>query len=68
MLVIATGAGDLAKVFTPEQLPLVISAYMDGIRVSFAVALAMAGVSFLLAFLQPWKRLPSGAGDAMVMA
>lgn len=68
LLVIGTGAGDLASVFSPEQLPLVISAYMDGIRVSFAVALAMAGVSFLLAFLQPWKRLPSGGGDMMVMA
>ncbi|KAK0730294.1 putative efflux pump antibiotic resistance protein [Lasiosphaeris hirsuta] len=69
LLVIGTGAADLRAVFPPDVLPGVILAYMDGLRTSFAISIGMAGLSFLLGFFLPWKRLHAGqTGEAMVMA
>ncbi|KAK3377019.1 putative efflux pump antibiotic resistance protein [Lasiosphaeria ovina] len=69
LLVVATGASQLRGVFTGDDLTGVVLAYMSGIRAAFAVAIGMAGVAFLLAFLLPFKRLPKGSpGDAVMMA
>jgi EmrB/QacA subfamily drug resistance transporter len=59
MLVIGTGAADLRTVFPPEVLPGIVLAYLDGLRTAFAVAIGMAGASFLLVGVVPWKRLHS---------
>ena len=56
-LVVATGATDLRKVFPPEQLAGILDAYMAGLRVGFAIALACALVTFLLSFTPRWERL-----------
>lgn len=66
-LVIGTGASELKKVFSPEELPGIILAYMDGIKASFAVAIGMAGVAFLLGFLCPWKKLHGTPADGMAI-
>ena len=47
-LVVATGAIDLRKAFTPEQLPGVLEAYMRGLKISFAIGLASAGVALVV--------------------
>ncbi|KAL8936671.1 MAG: hypothetical protein Q9211_004075 [Gyalolechia sp. 1 TL-2023] len=47
-LVVATGATDLRKAFTPEQLPGVLEAYMRGLKISFAIGLATAGVALVV--------------------
>ena len=68
-LVVATGATELRSVFGPEQLPGVILAYMEGIKATFAVALGMAGVAFLLSLVCPWKRILGGPpGEVMAFA
>ena len=46
--VVVTGATDLRKAFTPEQLPGVLEAYMRGLKISFAIGLASAGVALVV--------------------
>ncbi|RYP55566.1 hypothetical protein DL769_010123 [Monosporascus sp. CRB-8-3] len=57
MRVVATGAGQLRSVFTAEELPGVLAAYLVGIRATFILACSVAGTAFLLAMVLPWKRL-----------
>jgi hypothetical protein len=54
---IATGAAELRQVFPPDQIPGILVAYMTGIKAAFAVAIGMAGFSFLLSLLCPWKKV-----------
>jgi MFS transporter, DHA2 family, glioxin efflux transporter len=55
--VIATGATDLKNVFNPEEFQGIIIAYLAGLKVAFAIAIATAGVAFLLAFTPRWENL-----------
>lgn len=56
-LVVSTGATDLRNVFTAEQIPGILSAYMEGLRVPFAIAIACGAVTFLLAFTPKWESI-----------
>lgn len=56
-LVVATGASELRDVFTAEQLPGILDAYMEGIRVPIAIAIALACVSTVLAFAPRWEKI-----------
>lgn len=62
--VIATGASELRKEFTPEELPGVIIAYMHGLKAAFAVSIALCGIAFLTTLFIPWRRLPTHTPDA----
>lgn len=50
---IATGAAELLQVFSPDQIPGILVAYMTGLKAAFAVAIGMAVISFLLSLLCP---------------
>ena len=56
-LVVATGASELRHVFKPEDLPGIIASYMDGLKVAFALTIALVGVSFLVAFTPKWQNI-----------
>lgn len=56
-LVVATGASELRKVFTPEQLPGILDAYMVGLRVPFAITIAAACVTVVLSFAPRWEKI-----------
>lgn len=56
-LVISTGASRLRDIFSPGQLPVVLGAYMDGIKGAFAVATALLAISVPLAVLPKWEKL-----------
>jgi MFS transporter, DHA2 family, glioxin efflux transporter len=58
---VATGATQLRSVFTADQLPGVLVAYMAGINAVFAVAVAMVGISVILSLFNKWKRLDTHA-------
>ncbi len=47
-LVLATGATELRNVFHADQISGILDAYMDGIRVTFAISIACACVTALL--------------------
>lgn len=67
LLAVGTGATELRHVFTAEQLPAIIAAYMTGIKAAFAVSIGMAGFAFVISLLCPWKRLHGGTGEAVAM-
>ncbi|KAL8827604.1 MAG: hypothetical protein Q9191_003084 [Dirinaria sp. TL-2023a] len=56
-LVIATGATELRKVFPANQIGSVLIAYMHGLRVTYAVVIALAGICFIVSLFAPWKNL-----------
>ena len=62
--VIMTGASELRKEFTPDELPGVLVAYMQGIKAAFAVSIAFCGIAFLTTLAIPWSRLPTHTLDA----
>lgn len=45
--IIATGATNLQRVFSPEQLIDVRKSYLDGLHAAWAMAIAFAGVALL---------------------
>lgn len=51
------GASDLDLVYQGAELDAVLRAYMDGIKVTFALATALLGVSVLLALVPKWGEL-----------
>lgn len=58
---IATGATELRNVFTPEELPGILVAYMRGLKISFAVALGSTAMALVVVLFSKWKRLNPAA-------
>ena len=60
--VVKTGATDLRKVFSADQVPGILVAYMIGLKSAFAIGLASTGVALVIITLfQRWNRLNSAA-------
>lgn len=59
--VIETGATQLREVFTPEQLPGIIVAYIHGLKAVWIVGTGIVGFAMLWTILIPWTRLPTHA-------
>ncbi|KAL8828900.1 MAG: hypothetical protein Q9170_006399 [Blastenia crenularia] len=55
--VVQTGATSLRDTFTAEQLPGIISSYLSGIHLSFALATGLVGFSLVAALLAPWRKI-----------
>lgn len=45
---IATGVSEIREAFPAEQIPGILLAYMDGLRIPFAIATATAGAACVL--------------------
>jgi hypothetical protein len=56
-MVLGVGATQIREQFTPAQVPVVLDAYMVGLKVVFAVMTAAYGVSTLVGLFGDWKRL-----------
>lgn len=54
---IRTGATDIRHVFDATEIPFVIQAYMDGLKVAFALVIASAGIALIVSLGSKWKRL-----------
>lgn len=59
-LVVATGATELRKVFSADQIDSVLIAYMHGLQVTYAVVIALAGICVIISFFAPWNNLIKG--------
>ena len=60
--VVNTGATDLRTVFSADQIPGILVAYMSGLKIAFAIGLASTGVAFVIITLfQRWNRLNTAA-------
>lgn len=60
-LVAAVGATDLRKVFSPEDIPGILRAYMDGLKTAFILAIALGGVSVVISLFPRWINLKGKA-------
>jgi hypothetical protein len=60
-IVIATGATQIRSAFTPNQVPGIVFAYMAGLKVTFALVVALAGFTCLVGLLVPWKPINAEA-------
>ncbi|KAK4086355.1 MFS multidrug transporter [Purpureocillium lilacinum] len=58
------GASQLRSEFSGDELHGVLEAYMDGLKVSFAIAVALLGVGFLFAFVPEWNDFRPGQQQA----
>ncbi|KAK3207478.1 hypothetical protein GRF29_103g1161474 [Pseudopithomyces chartarum] len=56
-LVVATGATDLHKVFSGDELSGILVAYMAGIKVAFAVTIGAVGISIPISLLSKWGKI-----------
>ncbi|KAJ8113440.1 hypothetical protein OPT61_g4434 [Boeremia exigua] len=68
-VVVSTGATDLRKVFAEDQIPGILMAYMEGLKISFAIGIVSSGIAFVIIVLfQRWNRLDivaiAGGGGA----
>ncbi|KAI1499406.1 DNA repair protein RAD50 [Biscogniauxia marginata] len=51
------GATQIRAAFSAEQIPGVIQAYMDGLKVAFAFAIGLLGTSFIFTLVPRWNAL-----------
>lgn len=58
-LVLATGATDIRRVFDPSHVPIVVEAYMTGLRAVFAITVGAFGVAAFIGCFGSWKKLHS---------
>ena len=52
-----TGAAQIRTVFSAEEDPAILEAYMAGLKVAFALAIALMGLSFVLSLVPRWDSL-----------
>ncbi|KAH0527007.1 hypothetical protein TsFJ059_002051 [Trichoderma semiorbis] len=61
-LVVSTGATDLRKVFSEDQIPGILVAYMQGLKAAFAIGITSSGIAFITVVLfQRWNKLNTAA-------
>ena len=63
--VLAVGATQIRTAFPPEIVSGIINAYMDGLRGSFALAIACAGIATLVGAGAKWVKLAGMSGAAL---
>jgi hypothetical protein len=54
---VATGATDLHKTFSGDELSGILVAYMAGIKVAFAITIGAVGISIPISLLSKWGRI-----------
>ncbi|KAH6699671.1 major facilitator superfamily domain-containing protein [Leptodontidium sp. MPI-SDFR-AT-0119] len=54
--ILAVGASKLREVFTAEELVGILDSYMAGLKVAFAVAIALAGGAAVAGLFMPWGK------------
>jgi hypothetical protein len=56
-LVVATGATNLRDVFPADQLDGILHAYMDGLKLTFLLAIVLGGVAVIVSLFPKWVSL-----------
>ncbi len=64
---IGTGATDIRRAFSADQVPGILLAYLAGLRVVWAITTSPAGISVVFTAFASWKRI-HGASAAGAMA
>ncbi|KAI3326696.1 MFS general substrate transporter [Xylariaceae sp. AK1471] len=58
--VVSAGAEEIANIFPADILPGILKSYVSALRLTFAIGIPFAGVSFILSLFQPWFRFDKG--------
>jgi MFS family permease len=70
LAVVHTGTTAIRDVFPADQVPGILDAYMVGIKVAFAIAIAAAGLGMLIGLSNAiggrWRMTPEDTKDAVV--
>jgi hypothetical protein len=64
-VILGTGATQIREAFTAEQIPIVLDAYVSGLKAVFAITVAAYGVSAIVGLFGSWKKIqyePAKAG------
>ncbi|KAF2119283.1 DNA repair protein RAD50 [Lophiotrema nucula] len=64
--VLLVGATEIRKAFGPDEIPGIINAYMDGLRVAFIFVIALFGCATVISIATPWTNI-KGKGKGMAM-
>jgi hypothetical protein len=64
-MVLARGAIDIRKIFPESQVPGIIQAYMNGLKVSFILVIALLACSTLVGLATPWINIKTRAKPAV---
>jgi hypothetical protein len=62
--VIATGSTALRATFSAEQLPGILTAYMEALRIQFILVIALAGCATLVSLAAPWTSIKTEKEDS----
>lgn len=68
MRVTGIGATEIRTTFAPDQIPRILDAYMDGLRVAFIFMLALFGISVLFSLAMPWTNIKGRKGSEPIDA
>ena len=55
--VLAAGATELHLLFTPEQIPGILEAYMDGLKLAFLLCIVLAAITLVVSVFPKWVSL-----------
>jgi hypothetical protein len=55
--VIRVGASEVASHFPADLVPLIIEAYLSGLRKGYLMLIALAGAATITAFFYRWEKL-----------
>lgn len=66
-LVVATGATQLRHVFSAEEIPGILTAYMEGLKLTFALCIALAGITVPIAVCAKWRNVKPSTGAAVAV-
>ncbi|OQO05272.1 hypothetical protein B0A48_09039 [Cryoendolithus antarcticus] len=61
--ILGTGATEIRRTFTAEQLPAILDGYVIGLKAVFAIATACFGAAALISVLGSWKKFPKEAAE-----
>lgn len=65
---VATEATELRDVFTPKQVSGTLMAYMGGLKIAFAISLALVALALVIILFSKWQRLNMAAVSGGVFA
>lgn len=55
--VVGAGVTMIREVFTVAQVPGIVAAYMDGLKVTYAIAIASTGIAVIFSMAAKWENL-----------
>jgi ABC-type proline/glycine betaine transport system permease subunit len=56
-MALGIGATKIREDFSAAQVPIVVDAYMDGLKAVFAITVAAFGISTLIGLFGSWKKI-----------